>query len=248
MRLIIFDTETTGKDEKDRICQFAYSEWGVGEKIELIGEVNHLFNPPVPITFGAMATHHITQKMVDDQPAFIGSEPYETIKEVMEDEQTYCVAHNAKFDVAMLAKEGIFPKNVIDTLRIARHFDKEGNVESYKLQFLRYLLGLEVEATAHDALGDVRVLKALFDRLYTKVTEEYKIPFPMPEDYLKEMVRISSHHVMVVRFQFGKYIGKKVAYVAKKDPQYLKWLLGSESSKPDADADLVFTIQKLLRI
>lgn len=244
MRLIFFDTETTGKDAKDRICQLAFAEYGVGEKIEAIGEVSYLFKPPVPIGYEAMAVHHITREMVASEQAFIGSEIHGTLKEKMEDPDNYCVAHNAKFDLAMLEREDIVPKNVICTLKIARHLDPEGMMPNYKLQYLRYVLGLEVVATAHDALGDVRVLKALFDRLYAKVAEGYDIPFPMPEDYLKEMVRLSSQPVAIVKFAFGKHIGKKIADVAKEDADYLRWLYRSESQKPDADEDMLYTLKK----
>jgi len=41
------------------------------------------------------------------------------------------VAHNAAFDVDMLKKEGIEPKNVICTLKLARYFDKDGVVPKY---------------------------------------------------------------------------------------------------------------------
>ena len=41
------------------------------------------------------------------------------------------VVHNAAFDVDMLKKEGIEPKNVICTLKLARYFDKDGVVPKY---------------------------------------------------------------------------------------------------------------------
>lgn len=243
MRAIFFDTETTGKEAKDRLCQFAFAEYGVGESIDLIGEVQYLFKPAVPVGIEAMSIHHITNEMLADQSAFVGSEVHANLKELMEDPDNYCIAHNAKFDVAMLAKEDIVPKNVICTLKIARHLDTEGKIPQYKLQYLRYLLGLNVVATAHDALGDVRVLKALFDRLYAKVAEGYTIPFPMPEDYLKEMVRLSSQPVTLVRFSFGKHKGKLIADV---DKSYLLWLYNSEKEKPDADEDMLYTLKKYI--
>lgn len=246
MKAIFFDTETTGKDAKDRICQFAFAEYGVGESIEPIGEVSYLFKPSVPIGIEAMSVHHITNEMVANEPPFVGSEIHGTLKDLMEDDENYCIAHNAKFDVAMLEREDIVPKNVICTLKIARHLDPEGKLPKHNLQYLRYALGLQVTAVAHDALGDVRVLKALFDRLYAKVAEGYTIPFPMPVDYLKEMVRLSSQPVTIVRFNFGKHVGKKIADVAKEDADYLRWLYRSESQKPDADEDMLYTLKKYI--
>ena len=67
------------------------------------------------------------------------------------------VAHNAKFDIDMLIKEDVHPKKVICTLKVARHMDPNGVIPKYNLQYLRYFLGIKVEATAHDALGDIQI-------------------------------------------------------------------------------------------
>src|SRR3989344_5099471 len=63
-------------------------------------------------------------------------------------------------------------KKIICTLRLARYLDKEEKIEKYNLQYLRYLLEIEIEATAHDALGDVLVLEKLFERLKNKMQKE----------------------------------------------------------------------------
>ncbi|MCX6713562.1 MAG: 3'-5' exonuclease, partial [Candidatus Vogelbacteria bacterium] len=71
------------------------------------------------------------------------------------------VAHNAKFDLAMLEAEGIHVPKFICTLRVARYLDTGAVIPEYNLQFLRYYLDLEVEGGAHDAEGDVNVLYAM---------------------------------------------------------------------------------------
>ena len=38
-------------------------------------------------------------------------------------------------------------------LKLARYLDKNGVIPKYNLQYLRYYLGLEIEAMPHDALG-----------------------------------------------------------------------------------------------
>ena len=83
------------------------------------------------------------------------------------------VAHNAAFDVDMLKKEGIEPKSVICTLKLARYFDKEGMIPKYGLQYLRYYLKLNVDAIPHTALGDILVLEALFNRIHAKAVNEF---------------------------------------------------------------------------
>ena len=103
--------------------------------------------------------HHITNAMVADRPAFRDSTDYATIKDLFEAEDTVVVAHNARFDLAMLKKEGIEPKHHICTLKVARAMDPEGKIQKYNLQFLRYALNLEIDegALAHSADGDVLV-------------------------------------------------------------------------------------------
>src|SRR3989344_5048187 len=162
-KLIFFDTETTGNEQKDFLCQLAYK---VGNNT-----FTGLYKPSVKIPPQASAVHHITNKMVADKPAFQESAEMPAIKKLFESEDSVVVAHNAVFDLAMIKKEGISPNKFICTLRVARYLDKEEKIERYNLQYLLYLLEIEVEATAHDAMGDVLVLEKLFERLKRKLME-----------------------------------------------------------------------------
>ena len=63
MRIIFFDTETTGNGAEDRLVQLAIKERGVAEPI-----VNATYQPPLPISIESMAIHHITEKMVAERP------------------------------------------------------------------------------------------------------------------------------------------------------------------------------------
>ena len=126
---IFLDTETTGTENKDRLCQLAY-KLATGEI------VNELFKPPVPIEIEAMSVHHITNEMVAGKPAFKDSIEYQKLVDLLNDDTNILVAHNAKSDVDMLVKEGIHPKQVICTLKLARHLDPNGVIPKYKLQYL----------------------------------------------------------------------------------------------------------------
>ncbi|MCP3873243.1 MAG: 3'-5' exonuclease, partial [Desulfobacteraceae bacterium] len=97
---IFLDTETTGTGEKDRLCQLAY-------KIEGGDIVNKLFKPPLPIEIGAMCVHHITNEMVENKPVFKDSNDHQKLVDLLNDDKNILVAHNAKFDVDMLIKEGV---------------------------------------------------------------------------------------------------------------------------------------------
>jgi DNA polymerase III epsilon subunit-like protein len=219
---IFLDTETTGTGPDDRLCQIAFKT-GQGTF------VNELFNPGKPIAIEAMAVHHITNDMVKDKPPFRGSAAYKKLNELLSDQTNIIVAHNAKFDISMLRNEGIDPPRVICTLKLARFLDKEGVIPQYSLQYLRYYLDLKVEATAHDALGDILVLERLFKRIYVRFGKDgFKNP-------TEEMIHISNEPILIARMPFGKHKGQLFKEVPT---DYLEWLLGTE-----LDEDMEHTVR-----
>ncbi len=234
-KIIFFDTETTGVNNTDFLCQLAYKTAS-----ETFCE---LYKPEIKIPAEASAIHHISNKMVMDKLSFRESPSFQNIKKLFEDENSVAVAHNAKFDLAIMKKEGISPKNVICTLRVARALDKENKLPQHKLQFLRYFLDIEIEATAHDALGDVLVLEKLFERLLKKIIEENKIS---EAEAIDEMIEISSKPSLMHSFSFGKHIGKTVADVAKIDSGYLKWFLETKEKENPEDEDWIYTLKHYL--
>jgi len=231
-KLIFFDTETTGNEQKDFLCQIAYKS---GDET-FVG----FYKPPIKIPPEASAVHHISNKMVDDKPSFKENGDQEKIKKLFEDKNSVVIAHNAPFDLVMIKKEGIEPKNFICTLRVARHLDPEGKIGKYNLQYLRYLLDLDVEATAHDALGDVIVLEKLFERLKKKIIEEEKLS---EGDAIEKMIEISSHPSLLRTFAFGKHNGKKIEDIAKIDRGYLEWLLAQKLESDQIDEDWIYTLK-----
>ena len=237
MKIIFFDTETTGNTDDDRLCQLAVKERGVDVPV-----VNSLYKPPKAISIVAMSIHHITEKMVAEEKPFLESGEYPKLKKLFEDAETISVAHNASFDVGMLAQEGIEPKRVICTYKVARTLDPEEKLEQYKLQYLRYLLGLEIEASAHDAFGDVMVLEGVFERLFKKIVEKTG----SEEAALREMIQISGRPFLFTTIRFGKHNGKRIEDVAKTDRGYLEWLLKEKKKKPSEEADWIFSLEHYL--
>lgn len=233
--LIFFDTETTGNTENDFLCQIAYK---LGNET-----FSALYKPEKIIPPEASAVHHITNKMVADKPVFKDSKDYENIKKLFEAGNNIAVAHNASFDLAMFKKEGIEPKNFICTLRVARHLDKEEKIERYNLQYLRYLLEIEIEAQAHDALGDVLVLEQLFARLKKKIMETDNVD---EETAINKMIEISSHPSLLHTFKFGKHNGKRIEDVIKTDRGYLEWLLAQKLNGEGIDEDWIYTLKHYL--
>jgi len=222
---IFLDTETTGTDEDDRLCQIAF-------KTEANLIVNELFNPGKPIE--AMSINHITNEMVKDKPQFKNSAAWKKLKDFIVNENKIIVAHNAKFDVGMLMKEDIHPQKTICTYKLARFLDTEGKIPQYNLQYLRYFLSLNIDASPHDALGDILVLEALFKRIYTKMIEEFA------DDSIDKMIDVTNNPLLLLRMPFGKHKGMKFDEIPV---DYLQWLSGT-----DLDEDMAFTVKHHLGI
>ena len=239
MHIYFFDTETTGNTSGDRLIQLAIKERGVATPV-----LNELFKPPMPIPFESSAVHHISNKMVANKPLFKESPHYAPTKALFEDAGTIAVAHNAQFDVSMLAAEGITSNRTICTFRVAHRLDVSNTFTNYKLQYLRYALDMELDVPAHDALADVLVLEQLFEYLLKKVMEDKGLD---EEGALALMEEITKEPMLMKKFTFGKHNGKFVEEVAITDPGYLSWLLEQKKQNPDAEADWIFTLETYLK-
>ena len=234
MKIIILDTETTGNKEEDRICQLSYLVMNENFEIEEIH--NELVKPPLPISYEAMAVHHITNEMVEDKPQIKYTDAYKRLKELNSPENLI-VIHNAKFDLDMLKKEGFnsFFK-LIDTFRILKHLLPEGK---FSLQYNRYALGLykkekdickkyNIEINAHDALGDVIVLGLLFEYIIRNFDKTFK-----------ELIELTTKPVLHDKFYQGKHKFEKIKDVLIKDPDYIEYML----SLTDLDPDVKYSIE-----
>lgn len=236
MNLAFTDTETTGTEEEDRMLQLAYKCGG--------REVNELYNPGIDINLVAMATHHITEKMVKDKPSFRGSDEHKFLLKHAK-KRMICVAHNAKFDLKMLAKEGIGYRESICTLKVVRFLDDKGKLESHKLQYLRYLFGIEIEADAHDAWGDILVLELVFWELHKRLKK--RMGTDDDAEVIAEMLHISSRPSMIVKWKFGKHRDSLIRDTLQSDRGYLEWMLGEKKKEnKDDDEDLIYTLETLL--
>ena len=226
--LLFLDTETTGREKEDRLIQICYNRQGWSFPI------NKFYNPPVPISFEAMAVHHITNDDVFNMPSFKDSGDLPVLQKLLDD--NVLVAHNAPFDIDFLEREGLKVNLFIDTLKIAKFLMDE---PSYKLQYLRYRLGITLkEATAHDAEGDVAVLEAIFIWFAAVLSVSGKVPM---DEVFRDMIEISQKPSLYRRFNFGKYKGELFEDIATKDIQYLHWL-NDKSDIPKEDVDLKTTL------
>ena len=242
-KYIILDTETTGTGETDRVIQLGYIVLGAKD----IEVYNEFFSSDVPISFGAMEVHGITPDLLEGKSTCRDSQSFKRLQE-LNTEENYMIIHNAPFDLGMLEKEGFNTQmKVIDTLRVAKHILPDE--EAHRLQYFRYKMELykeeEKEASAlgivvkaHDAIGDVLVLKLLLSRLKAEVSKQ----FP-DENPVEKMVDLTATPILVKNFRFGKHKGKSLEEVAREDSGYLRWML---SSMENLDDDMRYSINTAL--
>jgi DNA polymerase III epsilon subunit-like protein len=235
--LIFIDTETTGIGPNDRLIQIGYRTTDGTD-------MNEFYSTSKKIEIKAMATHHITEKMIANKPVFKNSSVYNELAQRFKKDHVF-IAHNAPFDVSFIEREGLDVGPVIDTLKIARALDPNEKIESYALQYLRYLLGIDVEANAHDAWGDILVLEQLFYRLLKKVVEEKKMT---QDEAVNWMIDESKKPSLFHSIKFGKYAGQKLADIAEKDPGYLRWLLGQKESEEEQDENWIYSLKHYLHV
>jgi DNA polymerase-3 subunit epsilon/exodeoxyribonuclease X len=136
---------------------------------------------------------------------------------------------------------------VIDTLRVAKHVLPDE--DAHRLQYFRYKMDLyryeqkEADALgivvkAHDAIGDVLVLKLLLSRLKDVVAAQ----FPS-ENPVEKMVDLTNTPILVKSFKFGKYKDKTLQEVAREDAGYLRWML---TGMQNLDEDMRYSINTVL--
>lgn len=233
---VLLDTETTGTGEEDRIIQLAFLAL-TGREVEAY---DNYCDPGMPISYGAMAVHNITPEMIEGQPGFHETEAARAL-EALNREENIMVIQNAPFDLGMLKKEGFAWKGkLIDTFRCAKHLMPD--MESHGLQYLRYALGfyktegeeadkLGVEIRAHDALGDVLVLKMLMSHIVN-----------LAERDINRLVELTKAPILIRHFRFGKYKNRPLEELAREDRGYLEWALANM----DLDPDMVYSIKRRL--
>lgn len=207
-QILFVDTETTGIEDTDRLCQVAYKIRGIDFPRCA------LFKPPVPISIEAMSITHITNEDVAKLGSFKDHVWNVVMKGFFVNKSYVTVAHNAEYDLEMFKREGLpRPARHICTLKVAHHHDSKGELGKHNLQYLRYYYGLKLAGTInpHDALSDVFVLEKLF---------EYYLSFYTVE----EMEKISSRPILLKKFMFGKHKDEWFKDVVVKDREYLEWM------------------------
>jgi len=242
-KYVLFDTETTGNQADDKIIQVGAMVIGAKGDVEVYDE---LCSTDIAIKVEAMEVHNITPEVIEGKAPFKSTKFWNDLAG-LNNENNYLIAHNISFDLGMLEKEGfVNSMKLIDTLRCSKHLFPESNY--HRLQYFRYSLGLykkeqeeaakhKIAIKAHDAIGDVLVMKLLLSELVAKVKEKYAGVNPMVK-----LEELTNTPVMMLNFKFGKYKGDQIEDIARSDAGYIKWMLKSL----ELDEDLKYTLERVL--
>ena len=240
---VLFDTETTGNQEDDKVIQFGAMIVDQKGKVEAFDE---LCSTNVDIKLEAMEVHNITPDLLINKPKAIETSFYKRLEELNTNEN-YLIAHNISFDMGMIKKEGFVNQyQLIDTLRCAKHLYPD--LPYHRLQYIRYALELyktetaeaaknNITIKAHDAIGDVLVMKLFLTKLVGKCREIYPDYNP-----IEKLVDLTKTPVFIKTFKFGKHKGKDIEAVAREDAGYLNWM----RTNMELDEDLRYTLDKVL--
>ena len=226
--LVFFDLETTGVNiNNDRIVEICYLKVYPNGNEE---SKTMRINPEMHIPEQSSAVHGIYDEDVADCPTF-----KEVAKVIARDIEGCDLAgfNSNRFDVPLLAEEFLRAgvdivmsrRKFIDVQVIYHMLEQRTLSAAYKFYCNKNL------EDAHTAEADTRatyeVLKAQLDR-YPEALQndmgflsEYS-SFTRNVDFAG---RIVYNEVNIPTFNFGKYKGKPVEEVLRKDPGYYSWML-----------------------
>ncbi len=243
-KYILFDTETTGTQEEDRIIQVGAM---IVEGSGAVKVYDELCSTLSPIKIEAMAVHGITPDQIEGKGKFVETSFYQDLC-ALNTKENFLIAHNMPFDLGMLEKEGFQSKlRIIDTLRCAKHLLKD--TSSHALQYLRYALELykkeaqeadkyNTTIKAHDAIGDVLVMKLLLSELVKRTKTQYPRNNPM-----EQLEILTQAPIYIETFKFGKYKGRKIAEIYQEDQGYINWMI----DKMELDTDMKYTLEQITK-
>jgi len=202
LKILVFDTETTNADETAEVIEAAWIDQ------ETEAQYCERFLPSGPISFGAMATHHI---MLHD---LSGCRPSTEFTLPACD---YLIGHNIDFDWRVIGSPDV---KRICTLALSRYLWPE--TDSHKQGAMMYFLfgadAQEIVQGAHNALEDVRMCQMILHACVGELAQR-GVCVDTWEDIWKasEVARVPT--VM----SFGKHKGTLVKDVPR---DYMRWYLG----------------------
>jgi len=224
--IVFFDLETTGINiSNDRIVEISLLKVlpNGNESVK-----TYRVNPEMPISEESTSIHGITNDDVKDAPTFkmIAKE----LVSIIEDSDIGGFNSN-KFDVPMLAEEflrcetdiDLKNRKFIDVMVIFMKKEPRNLEAAYKFYCNKEL------TNAHAAEADTRATYEVFKSQLNKYQDLGNSIGEIAEfsthnknaDFAGRLVYDEKNNIIV---NFGKYKGKKLIEVLKKDPSYYDWV------------------------
>ncbi|MBC9228721.1 3'-5' exonuclease [bacterium SPL81] len=218
MQTIILDTETHTLNGLPIEIAYAPIEIENGKlSLDKKKIFDQLYQVGQPISFAAMAVHHILESDLKDQPF------YKEFKLPLE--TTYIIGHNVDYDIAAIARCGVDTSKLkpICTLALARHVWEDA--EAHNISALIYLISKGSEKAremlkgAHRADADIiltaNILMHIIHQLNIENIEQLYIA--------SEQARIPKS------ITFGKHKGTSIQDLPA---DYIQWLLRQDDLDP----------------
>ncbi len=241
--LAVFDLETTGTNiANDRIVELAIIKINPDQTEEVMVQ---RINPVIPIPNESTLIHGISDQDIKDSPTFQEFAP--KVEKFLEG--CDLSGYNAiKFDIPILVEEflrvgidfSLMDRNVVDVQNIFHKMEPRTLKAAY-----RFYCGEEL-VDNHSAEADTRatyeVLKSQLDR-YEDVPYtdgDGLVSKPVKNDmkalgvfsYYTRNVDLVGHIVFNEKqqevFNFGKYKGRAVEEVFRREPAYFDWMMKSQ--------------------
>lgn len=220
MTAIVIDTETHAV-ENPIVIEYGAAIFEIDQhgNVSLEDTAVSRHSCPVPIDFGAMATHGITDEEVADCLPFS--------LENVDFNADYIIGHNIDFDWTAIQKPNV---KRICTLALSRHVWPDA--KSHRLMALVFMLdkvaGKKFFASAHSVATDI---EACFFVLW-KITEAFGITS------IEELWQESEKARIPTKISFGKHSGSLIKDIPN---DYCRWYAG----QTDCDQYLITAMKQV---
>lgn len=207
--LVVIDTETTGFEGSEVIELAAVTI--DNNSLDGCVKFESRYKPSGPINYGAMATHGLTMKELENCPP-----SSEAAKDVPQAD--YLMGHNIEFDWKQVGSPA---SKLICTYHLSKWLWPDADSHKLTALVLQYVgvndKTLALVRDSHGALVDVELCLMLFERVKVEMVSR-GLPFD-----LESLWRRSEEAKIPEVMPFGKHKGEKIAEMPSG---YKKWLLG----------------------
>lgn len=218
MQAIILDTETHTLNGQP--IEIAYAPVQINEgklTLDKTQIFDQLYSVDEPISYAAMAVHHILESELIDQPH------YTTF--TLPSDTTYIIGHNIDYDIRALEKCGVDSKNIkaICTLALARLVWPDA--EAHNISALIYMI-TKGSAKARDMIKKAH--RADMDIILTANILMHEIHH-LKIKTIEELYEASEDARIPRSINFGKHRGTAITDLPA---DYIQWLLRQEDLDP----------------